>query len=92
VLASYSDKAIDTCKQALQSNPKHTRALFNLTTAYAKENQWDLAKQACNTLAQIDPQTAAKLSQSFPNAASVPAPSSPPAQSSSPAPLNSLQK
>jgi tetratricopeptide (TPR) repeat protein len=64
-LQGQTDKAIDEYKEALQSNPKHTRALYNLTSAYAKENQWDLARQTCATLAQIDPQTAAQLSQSL---------------------------
>jgi tetratricopeptide (TPR) repeat protein len=61
-----TNKAIEVLKQALQSNPKHQRALYNLTSAYTKEQQWALAKETCQTLGQINPGQAARLSRNFP--------------------------
>jgi tetratricopeptide (TPR) repeat protein len=85
-LLGQTDKAIETYQEALQANPKHPRVLFNLTTAYARENKMDLAKATCETLSKVDPEHAAALRQNNFQATSAPAPASAPAVSVSPSP------
>ncbi len=68
-----TDKAIEAFKQALQLDPKYEKSLYNLTNAYAKEQQWALARQTCQALAQINPSGANELSRNFPPADATPA-------------------
>ena len=71
-------KAIDAYQHALQANPQHVLALYNLVTAYAAEKQWDLARQTCDILAQVNPAQAAQLRATFPPPAEPPAPATNP--------------
>ena len=74
-------EAIDAYKHALQFSPHHVLALYNLVVAYAAQQQWDLARQTCDVLAEVNPAQAAQLRQRFPN---VGVASAPAAKSASP--------
>jgi len=65
--AGKTTEAIDAYKHALQFSPRHLLALYNLVVAYAEQQQWDLARQTCNVLAEVNPAQAAQLRQRFPN-------------------------
>jgi len=83
-LMGNTDKAIEVYKQALAAGPRNKDILCNIIAAYAKEKQWDQARAACATLEEVDPSDSARLSRTFPSAASdatsaslPPSPSSP---------------
>ena len=65
-LSSDPDRAIYCYQRALQSKPRHALALYNLVTATASRKLWDIARQACDTLAQIKPDQAAQLRKKYP--------------------------
>jgi tetratricopeptide (TPR) repeat protein len=54
------DEAIETFKASLAIEPGHVKTLVNLINAYVKAGRTDLAAQTCNTLAEIDPASAAE--------------------------------
>jgi tetratricopeptide (TPR) repeat protein len=76
--AGETTKAIDAYQHALQANPQHVLALYNLVTAYAAEKEWDLARQTCDILAQVNPAQAAQLRATFPRPAEPPVPATNP--------------
>jgi tetratricopeptide (TPR) repeat protein len=67
-----TDKAIEILQEAMKVDPKYEKAVYNLTAAYAKEQEWVLARQTCQALAQLNPRSAAELSKNFPASGTIP--------------------
>ena len=65
--AGKTDEAIASYQRALKINPQHLLALYNLAAAYEKQQQWDLARQACDALARVNPGQANYLRQQIPD-------------------------
>ncbi|HEX4140822.1 MAG TPA: DUF3857 domain-containing protein [Candidatus Methylacidiphilales bacterium] len=61
-----TDKAIEAFKHSLELDPKYEKALYNLADAYSRQKQWALAWREAHALAQVNPQSADRLTKTFP--------------------------
>jgi tetratricopeptide (TPR) repeat protein/transglutaminase-like putative cysteine protease len=75
LLMGQTDKAVDALKQAINKDPKYERAYVNLVNAAINQKNFDLARQVCAQLAQLDPPAAAQFDGKIP--AEVAAPTTP---------------
>jgi len=64
-LLDKTSKAIDAYQHALKVNPKHVNALVNLAQAAAKSGDAQMAKEACDQLAEVNPALADQTRQRF---------------------------